>query len=159
MPMKRDTHDIARESFNFWTGIIPGAIMTYKPVATYALLSMQDGETSMLWPFPVGDHGRAHGPFQNQKVRIDAIRDALGIDLMNPELSNLDGLRAADWELRKAEVYHQVGPILDILTTMEACVAILVAMFEQSFNKPRDIVRRYNLAHYWAGQFGPGAQV
>jgi hypothetical protein len=32
-------------------------------------------------------------------------------------------------------------------------------MFEQSMNKPRDIVRRYNLAHYWAGQFGPGATV
>jgi hypothetical protein len=158
MAMKRDAHDVARESYNFWTGITPGAIMPYKPTSAYALLAMQDGETSFLWPFPIGDHGRAHGPFQNQKIRIDAIKQELGIDLMDPDLTNLDGLKAADWELRKAPAYHQVGPILDILVTMEASVAILVAMFEQSANKPRDIVRRYNLAHYWAGQFGSGAQ-
>jgi hypothetical protein len=159
MPMRKDPHDVAQESYSFWIGATPQVIQPYKPIVAYALLSMQDGETSLLWPFPIGDHGRAHGPFQNQAERIGEIKAGTGIDLMNPELSNLDGLKAADWEMRRSVHYRQIGPILDILSTMEAAVAILVAMFEQSMNKPRDIVRRYNLAHYWAGQFGPGATV
>jgi hypothetical protein len=156
MPMRRDPHDVAQESYTFWT---TQAIVPYRPVVAYALLAMQDGETSFLWPFPIGDHGRAHGPFQNQAIRIEEIKASLGVDLMDPTLPNLDGLRAADWEMRRSRHYSQIGPVLDVLTTMEAAVVILVWAFEQSANKPRDIVRRYNLAHYWAGQFGIGVSV
>jgi hypothetical protein len=140
---------IMKESWQFWSGEIPGVFRPYRPEAAYAICSMQDGETSFRWPFPIGDHGHAYGGFQQQQIRIDDIRNNTGIDLKDPKLSNLDCLRAADWEMTHSQHYHRIRSILEILTTLEACIAILVACYEQSANQP-------SLARNIAMKVGPG---
>jgi hypothetical protein len=143
--MARSPDEIRAESYAFWTGAIPGVIRPYRPVQATAINAMQNGETSYRWPFPIGDHGHAFGGFQHQQVRIDDIRAHTGIDIKDPNLSDLDCLKAADWEMTHSRHYGQVRPILEVLQTLEACVAILVCLYERPLEKPRDIVRRLNL--------------
>lgn len=164
---KRPAHDVAEESYRFWTGAIPGVIRPYGPLQAYGFLAMQDGETSFRYPFPVGDHGHAHGPFQHQLPRIvainhgwDAHHPGIGIDLLDPNLTNLDGLRAADWETSELgpPPYRVIRRELEALNDIGAMVALLVNKFEQSMDRERDTRLRLSEARYWAGQFGPGIQ-
>jgi hypothetical protein len=157
--MARTPDDIRKESYGFWTGAIPGVIRPYRPVPAVAICSMQNGETSYRWPFPIGDHGHAHGGFQWQQIRRQQILENTRIDVFDPELSNLDCCKAADWEMTNSHAYRQIRPILECLQTLEACVAILVSLYEQSANKPQDIVRRYNLAIADAGHLGIGVMI
>jgi hypothetical protein len=103
-----------------------------------------------------GNHGHAFGGFQHQQARIDDIHAHTGIYLKDPNLSNLDCLKAADWEMTQSRHYGQVRPILEVLQTLEACVAILVCLYEQPLDKPRDITRRLNLARADAARMGIG---
>src|SRR4051794_28155764 len=115
--MARSPDEIRAESYAFWTGAIPGVVRPYLPNVAYALCSMQKGETSYRWPFPIGDHGHAFGGFQWQQARIDDILIHTGVNLKDPNLSNLDCLKAADWEMTYSAHYKRVRPILEVLHT------------------------------------------
>jgi hypothetical protein len=154
--MARSPDEIREESYAFWTGTIPGVLRPYRPVQAYAINAMQNGETSYRWPFPIGDHGHAFGGFQHQQTRIDDIFTHTGIDIKDPNLSNIDCLKAADWEMTYSQHYKQVRPILEVLQTLEACIAILVCLYERPLDKPRDITRRLSLARADAMRVGPG---
>jgi hypothetical protein len=156
--MARSPDEIRKESYDFWTGAIPGVVKPYRPNVAYAIGAMQNGETSYRWPFPIGDHGRAFGGFQWQQVRANDILVHTGTNVTDPNLSNLDCLKAADWEMTHSAHYHRVRPILEVLHTIEAAVAILVCLYEQSLEQPRDITRRMNLAMADTVRVGPGAE-
>jgi hypothetical protein len=145
-------HDVAKESYIFWRSV------GYDHDSALAWVAMQAGETSLRykeppvpdgeWSFPRGDHLQANGPFQHQKPRRMDILRGTGIDLADPNLTLLDGLKAADWETTKGP-YKRIRPGLMSCKTPREMVEYLVRNFERSMRQGIDSERRVNLFNYY----------
>jgi hypothetical protein len=145
-------HDVAKISYMFWRSV------GYSHEEAIAWISMQAGETSLRyneppvqegeWSFPRGDHLQANGPFQHREARRKDILNGTGIDLEDPNLTLLDGLKAADWETTKGP-YKRIRPGLQSCETPGEMVEYLVRNFERSKLQGRDAERRLNLFNYW----------
>jgi hypothetical protein len=152
--MSISPHDVARESYLHWRN------SGFSHEDACALLSMEDGETSFRWASRtnlgffgcvVGDHGKAHGPFQHWDGRANAIQEATKIDVRT--CSHLDALKGADWEMSHGDGYRRVRQHLQEAATPRDKVSVLVREYERSRMQDRDIERRLHLFDYWNKEF------
>jgi hypothetical protein len=144
-PIIMAPHDVALESFHYWTEI--SRFRKYKRTSALGLMAMEDGETSFRLGV-VGDHGHAWGPFQHQRGRRQEILRLTTIDVATAP--HLDALAGADYEINKIPPYRHIADQVEALTDPEAIVRLLVTKFEQAENPgDRDVRRRLNEYNFW----------
>lgn len=115
-----------------------------------ALLGNADGECSFIIAAR-GDRGEAGGISQWHGARQGLIKKNTGIDVWTASAE--DQARAVVAEVtQKWSWYHHVDIALRRASGLEAKVAVLVHLYEQSGSPARDIDRRTSMAAYWASQ-------
>jgi hypothetical protein len=142
-------NQLAEMLYDYWRSASGNDDKIDKPalahIPTVSIIADQQREWSLVWPIAPGDARHAHGAAQWHKDREDVIRRETGIDILRA--GPIDQQRAMAWEMQ-----HKFAGMWARLTvaktTLEACT-LLVARYEFSGNRARDIARQVPFADHW----------